>query len=194
MMNAETNAIEANYLDKALGTEQERDTILKKLLNKKTITLATDTITQYNDNTDQFESKLLYFMPYIPVNHSRLKPTVTTYNTSIPIANSTYDVDIEIIIVDPEDENYCRYLTISEKTINMSMSDIMDSILSDECEVKKYFKYHKNRNRYIIDGYDAIGKPKEICFRTTDDIRNSIVSMRITRVDIVEENLDENKK
>lgn len=83
MMNAETNAIEANYLDKALGTEQERDMILKKLLNKKTITLATDTITQYNDNTDQFESKLLYFMPYIPVNHSRLKPTVTTYNTSI---------------------------------------------------------------------------------------------------------------
>ena len=196
LQNNITKEIEQNFLSESLGDKETRDFLLGELLREEKAVFMLETITQFDNGGKTLVPKTLYYMPYYVVNHSKFKPTVINNNIT-NACNVSYDVEVELIFAE---EGLCRYATVSFKTRNVPVFELVNDLFNDEEElesigVKWQEETEFEEQGYALDFYNEAGQRYNLVFKNGDSLRDALVSMRMIdikcHIDGEEENGDE---
>ena len=194
LQNNITNKIEANYLSESLGDEETRNFLLSELLREEKALFITEVITQLDENSNQLVPKTLFYMPYFVEEHSRFKPTVINDNVS-DACNVSYDIEVELVFAD---EGLCRYLTVPFKTRNVPVFELVEDLFDDEEALKELgIKWQEETDEadagYALDFYNEAGQRYNLTFRTGENLRDILVSMRMISIECHIDGKEENE-
>lgn len=182
VQNDITKEIEFNYLPKRLGDDETRDFLLGELLHEKKCVFITEEITQINENYE-LVPKVIYYLPYYVADHSRFKPTIIHENV-VGYSDSDYDIQVELVF---SHEGLSRYFTIPIRTRNVSVMECVynmfafstDPVALEDIGIKWKDETEDTEAGYVLDFYNEAGNKFDLIFSCTEDLRNTIVSMRV---------------
>ena len=172
--NDETGEVRNNFLN----TPEQLDELMKD----ENIKLIEKHHTIHNEKTHKITPVTQYFMPYQVADHSMFAPTVVNANIDNCI-NTWFNVQIEVLFVDTEDNDYRRYINLSFKTDNVSVMSLVNDFFDDEEELERYFPWmpddEEHEEGFAIDFYDNTGSRFPFRFRSGDALRDTITSVRL---------------
>lgn len=179
--NNKTGAIENNYLSETLGDEKTRDSLLLEMFQDEDIMLITKSITQYDNGV--LTPKTIYYVPYFVMGHTRFQSTVM-YDNVDDTCNTSYNIKIELLLVK---DGLSRYVTVPVYTRNVSIIDNIYEMFDDDenlevLNIGWQGSEDEDETGYVLDFYDVVGERHDLIFCNGEQIRNTIVSMRLIEI------------
>ena len=175
--NITEESIIQNGLSDSLGDEHTKNVLLLELLNDHSIfKLEQSVIMTIND---QMLPCIVFYLPYLVVNHSIYEPTAN-FSNIIYSKDVVNHVTVELLFVINERNRYVTY-TFTTKDTSILHNIICNIDLTKIPDIQEHNGVDGSKE-YWLDFYDEAGNQEFLVFHAWEQLFDNLISFRVLDV------------